>query len=97
CSWLNFLFTLDRLVFILYPKRFKKLQKKKFALKIVLSIPSFFFTNDQVFNKNTNQSMLVCVASPILSISRKAIAQCWFKKWPNREKRSAQCENLDHK
>ena len=84
CSWLNFLLTFDRLIFILYPKKLKKLQTKSNNIKIIFSMyallfmlnsPSFFFTNTEILNQHTNQSILVCVASPLLSISREAAAQ----------------------
>lgn len=84
CTRLNFLLTLDRLIFILYPNKFKNLQTKYNVLRIVfimysilfiLNSPSFFFTNAQVHNNITNESIFVCVASQPLSISREAAAQ----------------------
>lgn len=84
CSWLNFLFSFDRLIFILYPNKFKRLQTKlnnikfiisMYALLFILNCPSLFFTNAEIFNQYTNESILICVASPLLSISREAAAQ----------------------
>ncbi|RMZ93128.1 lysophosphatidic acid receptor 6, partial [Brachionus plicatilis] len=84
CFWLNFLLTIDRLFFILYPNKFKKLQHTNNIIKIIflmylllaiLCSPSFFFNSSRTLNSKTNETKLSCVAHPALSISRIAIVQ----------------------
>lgn len=84
CFWLNFLLTIERLLFILYPNKFKKFQHRNNIIKIILFMyfllsilcsPSFFFNSVRTFNSLKNETILKCVAHPALSITRMAAIQ----------------------
>ncbi|CAF1028345.1 unnamed protein product [Brachionus calyciflorus] len=86
CTWLNFLFTLDRLVFILYPQRFKYFRNKINVIKLIicmyaflslLNSPSFFIDSSVIEIKSLNKTefISVCTASSELSITREVVAQ----------------------
>ncbi|CAF0887276.1 unnamed protein product [Brachionus calyciflorus] len=85
CTWLNFLLTLDRLVFILYPNRFKFFQSKINVIKLIilmytllfcLNSPSFFFDFSivQINSSNSTELSYICTASQQLTITRESMA-----------------------
>ncbi|CAF0708233.1 unnamed protein product [Brachionus calyciflorus] len=86
CTWLNFLLTLDRLVYILYPNRFTFFQLKINVIKLIilmytllfcLNSPSFFIDSSivQINSSNATELSYICTASPQLSITRELFAQ----------------------
>lgn len=83
-SWLKFLASLDRLLFILFPNRFKYIQNKKgiflillgtYAFLFLLNIPSLLFEYYEDYDKTTNKTINMCVGSKELSIIRELLSQ----------------------
>ncbi|CAF1023040.1 unnamed protein product [Brachionus calyciflorus] len=86
-SWLNVAITTDRLLFILYPNRYKIQKNKKFIsliliglsfLILILNTPNFFYYLSIIETKpssTTNQSLIIekCTADPDIILIRSLI------------------------
>ncbi|RMZ98684.1 hypothetical protein BpHYR1_026612, partial [Brachionus plicatilis] len=86
CSWLNFLVTMDRLMFILFANTYKKVQNKWFILKIsliiylflvVINTPNFFFGYTMITRNYTTRSVVFyfCTGSLELNFVREFSSQ----------------------
>lgn len=76
-SWLNVLMVGDRLLFVLYPNKFK-FQKNKCKLSLILlaflffvflsNVPNMFFYVNVLVNNSTNASTVTksCIAAPLI-------------------------------
>lgn len=86
CSWFNFLMTLDRLAFILFPNIYKKVSNKWFILKISLVIyifliaintPNLFFDYTAITRNFTTRTVVFyfCTGSLELVFIREFFSQ----------------------
>ncbi|CAF0932882.1 unnamed protein product [Brachionus calyciflorus] len=85
-SWLNFLLTIDRLVFIIFQNKYKILSGKYFVLKLivclylllsVVNIPNLLYTSLTRVKNDTGQLEFinVCVGSIELNVVRELMSQ----------------------
>lgn len=86
CSWLNFLMTIDRLIFILFSNGYKKIQNKWFILKIsflvyfflvVVNVPNFLFGYTMITRNYTTRVVVFyfCTGSVELNFIREFLSQ----------------------
>lgn len=85
CSWLNFLYTLDRAIFVLFPTFYNKFNHKNlivlllflfiYFLLVVFNLPNIFFDIKTIKLDEKNETISVCTASVVVNLLRELLSQ----------------------
>ncbi|RNA07067.1 hypothetical protein BpHYR1_021020 [Brachionus plicatilis] len=85
CSWLNFFYTFDRAIFVLYPAIYNKCNHKNllvcliflltYIILVLSNLPNLFYEIKEIEFVLQNETMSVCSGSVVVNLVREMLSQ----------------------